>query len=194
MGLNQQIRSQAKLDSHRFAKGTVCRILHGIKDNLIIDTLFRNQLVPHVTFLAYEGDLISAVCNKSGRAFVVPIKDWPILLKLLDKINNTEINLQLITDDKTFLGPQETRGQKNSQQIANYKSGVQDLVEFLKQNMIMVRIPINSVSGSKTINPLEYDVIIETIDLSQTIDALLVDRAPTDRPPPVPKITDIGSL
>lgn len=169
-GFNQKIREQSRTDSRRFSKGTVCRLLHGesVNGSKIIDILTRYRMVPNSAsdgFIPYgDGSNKVAYCSKSGRAFVMPLIEYSELQSLLKDID-------LSASLPATQGKETNFAIEDVQLVAAAYSRV---INFIKQNMIMVRLPL---VRSQPPDPLKYDVLVETIDLSQTIDGYLVDRA-----------------
>lgn len=169
MGFNQKVREQARTDSRRFSKGTVCRLLHSDQENgsKIIDILIRYSLVPTSAsdgFITYQAGDKVAYCTKSGRAFVMPLNEYVDLQALLKEID-------LAASQPTSTGEETSYDVSDVQAVAEAYSRV---VSFIKQNMIMVRLPY---IRSQAPDPTKHDVLVETIDLSQTIDGYLVDKS-----------------
>lgn len=51
------------------------------------------------------------------------------------------------------------------------------IIGFLKQNLVMIRIPPERCpNGNGIINPQLFDILIETIDVSETLDGVFVQR------------------
>lgn len=169
MGFNQKVREQARTDSRRFSKGTVCRLLHSdeVNGSKIIDILIRYSLVPTSAsdgFIPYRAGDKVAYCTKSGRAFVVPLNEYLELQSLLKEID-------LAASQPSSTGQETTYDVPDVQSVAEAYNRV---INFIKQNMIMVRLPS---ARSQAPDPLKHDVLVETIDLSQTIDGYLVDKS-----------------
>lgn len=196
---NQKARQQARTDSRRFAKGTVCRILHGQgkTGDLIIDILYRYQLAPSFMLFANRKDgngLRVAADPQSNRLLVIPVTEYRDLENLLNDLGQSiDIGIK-VPESKPATGPNEYKNTNDAEKSNLIENKYYKIVDFLRQNLIMVRVPISRVPNGSLIDPAIYDVLIETIDVSQTIDGLLVDRTNYDVDSVTPTIFDTNEL
>lgn len=164
--LTQKTNLESKLGDRRFGKGTVCRVLHG---DQITDILVRFSLVPSGTIFSTKtesGKMIAAATDR-GMFFVVPIIDYPEMEEELKRLGS----LDPLSEEN------ENRSLEELQLMARQHESI---ISFLKQKLIMVRVPVDRWPNGSVPNPDLYDLMIETIDVSQTLDGLFVDRAKFD--------------
>lgn len=69
--------------------------------------------------------------------------------------------------------------EKYEEELSNYTfDTAANLVSFLRQNLVMIRIPpYKCPNGNPGVDPVKYDILIETVDVSQTLDGIFVPRA-----------------
>jgi len=178
---NQKNREQARTDSRRFAKGTVCRIIQGqgIVGSNILKILSTNKLVPDFVKFNMNAESPAAIDIKSGRMFVIPTTEHSEYERLLAQLGNDNLQFVLAADSKPTTGPLENKPRQEANALLRTQDIYQAVTKFLKQNIIMVRVPKIRVSTGN-FKAEDFDVIIETVDLSQTIDGSLVDRYKPD--------------
>lgn len=163
--LTQRTQLTDKLNDRRFGKGTVCRLLYG---NQITDILLRYNIVPPGTVFGaqVDGKWIAAATDR-GLFFVVPIIDYPELEEELKNLGS----LDPIAIQSENLSAQEIQTRATQHEA---------IVSFLRQKVIMVRVPRDRWPNGSPPDPDLYDLMIETIDVSQTLDGLFVDRPKFD--------------
>lgn len=144
------------MDSRRFGKSTVCKIIHGIP---VINFLRRRNLIPETITISYE----TGYDIFSGRMFVIPSTKWDTYLKY-----------------QKYIGPTGTfvaAGEKDSIDKETEERQGEQFEEFIRQNMIMVSITPDKMPDGKKAgleHPEVYDVLIDGVDVSQTLDAIIV--------------------
>jgi len=154
MELYDSIRNQAKMDSRRFGKGVVCRIVVG----QLLDILYKEGMVPNGVYINQQG--LDPINHKM---FVIPVVKYPEIERLVKDYQPT------LTEDqkrKMDLEAVET--------VTQSKSG---LVKALRQNIVLVTLNMNVPHGQQAgLDPNYHDVIIDSLDVNQTIEATYVYR------------------
>jgi hypothetical protein len=168
MDISEKIRQQAKIDSRRFGKSTVCRIVVGT----LLTLAEQHGIVPSGVFINEETGM-DPINNKM---LVIPVTKYEEIKTLTAKLaGNTK---QIIAEEMPDLDmlDQVTRSDET-------------LVRALRQNIILVTVqntpPENAKAGAR---PETYDVLIDSVDVNQSIEARYVFRKaswPSD-----PKIDD----
>ncbi len=148
MSLQNDLRHQSKLDSRRFGKSVVCRIVHG----------------PLLAFVEQQGLSPTGIFfnNKTGlnpsnnRMFVIPVAKYPEIERLFTD-RNTQVT-EAVSQEDVELYEKITRSQEA-------------LIKALKQNLILITIDFGSVPENKKSGPLPegYDVLIDSTDVNQNI-------------------------
>ena len=163
MNFNEEIRQIARTDSRRFAKGTVCRILAdqpGLTG--IIGIMLMQGIIPR----GINIDSRTGWDKRSGRMFVIPLNKWADLKEELKNFN-PDISQQL----KDLQNENLSRDQKEARTRQS-----EPLTTFLKQNTILITVRLPQFPDNKILSPLTWDVLIETLDVSQSMNAQFVQR------------------
>lgn len=158
MSIFNRIRSQAKDDSRRFAKSTVCKIVHEQK---AIDIITKYKIAPqNFTFIGGTDDskYMDTTC---GKFFAIPSNHYPTYLKEIAKINLTPKQLDKLTaEEKDQLIEAEL-----------------EVIDFLRQSLILISIPRDRLPENSIPDPKVYDIVIETTDIGQSTDCQFVVSA-----------------
>ena len=153
MSIHEKIRSEAKLDSRRFGKSIVCKIVYGE----LLAYLERHGLVPNGIRINSETGL-DPVNNKM---FVLPM---PIYLDIIRLMGNTESNIN-----------QGNLANLDINQLAKIEDSAQILVNALQQNLILITVHHNIPEGIRAGSlPEVYDIMIDSIDVNQSIEGTYV--------------------
>lgn len=153
MGIFNKLRQEAKIDSRRFGKSIVCRIVYGF----LLSYLYQKGIVPSGIFINYDTGL-DPVNNKM---IVIPVTAYD---RVIDFYQNYDRDLQEIKNDIDAL----------------YKAREieEALLDVIKQNIVLVSVsPASIPEGLKSGTlPEAYDVLIDSIDVNQSIEATYVYR------------------
>lgn len=169
MNLTNKITQRSKLDSRRFAKGVACRI---ISDLLLISFIRAKGLIPATIIPGANGyDIITS------RLLAIPLNKWSNLQDLVAAASiNVDINNNSIPRPENFSAGEEAYTKRLSDLVA-IKAKQDFLINFLRQNLILVFLPPSKLpAGAAIPDPDVYDIIIDSIDLSQSVDAELILR------------------
>tara|TARA_R110002074_G_scaffold402324_1_gene607042 strand:+ start:93629 stop:94132 length:504 start_codon:yes stop_codon:yes gene_type:complete len=155
MELSDSIRNLAKLDSRRFAKGIVCRIVVGP----LLDIAYREGLVP-AGININEKTGLDPVNNKM---FAIPSVAYKEVERLAKDYQTSTTKEQTEEVDLAML---ET--------ITQSRSG---LVTALKQNLVLITLTPNIPQGKLAgLPPETHDVVIDSLDVNQSIEGYYVYR------------------
>ena len=158
MPLYDNLRNQAKLDSRRFAKGTVCRIIYGD----LLDIVYSEGVVPSGIYLNTKTGLDSI----NNKMLVMPVIVYPEISKLLLTYKNS-----IPTEE----------GEVETDNLEKITLASQGIVSVLKQNIVLVTVEINTPHGKLAgLSPETYDIMIDSIDVNQTIEGRYVYRTVAD--------------
>lgn len=147
------LRNQAKIDSRRFGKGVVCKILHG----QILAIAYREGLVPSGVYFN-ENTGLDPINNKM---MVVPVIVYKDLLKL-------------VKNYQTSANP-ETTSSTDSDALESITLSRDPLVNFIRQNAVLVTVNSHIDQGKKAgLDPEAYNILIDSIDVNQTIEGRYV--------------------
>lgn len=163
MNIFNKIRDQAKDDSRRFAKGVACKIVYEPK---AIGLIKKYGIVPSNVVLngsaVINGNEFSYIDTATGKFFAIPSNSYPRYVTELNKI--TVVNQAPITPLTS----------KQSQDVVNKEL---EIVDYLRQILVLITIPRCRWPEGSIPNPSQYDVIIDTVDISQTMDCIFVRRS-----------------
>lgn len=167
-----KIRDQSRDDSRRFAKGILCKIVYQKKALNLID---KYGLLPtNIRFnnsYIVDGVVVSYMDTTAGKFFAIPMNSYAKYLKELKKIS--EVTLE-----------------QRKKEATNRQSDLDLLVElevldFLKQILVLITVPkYRWPEGQINLNPEQYDVIVDTLDIGQTMDCVFVRAAGKNADPP----------
>lgn len=150
MSLNKKLRIESKIDSRRFGKGIVCKIVHGP----LLDFLYQKGCIPSGIHINKTG-----LDSTSRKSVVIPVNKYR---KVLSMINN---NLQTpATNNKV--------GEEQDLEILqNAAIQADQIISYIKQTIIIVtisgHIPNNEDAGP---DPKLYDIIIDSLDVNQAVE------------------------
>ena len=155
MNLNNQLRSQAKLDSRRFGKSIVCRIVYG----QLLSFIEQQGMAPAGVFFNNTSGL-DPVNNKM---FVIPVTKYDEVHRLFVERNTALAEAVKVKDIE--LADKISRAQES-------------LLTAIKQNLVFITIDFGSVPESKKAGPEPegYDVLIDSTDVNQNIKGEYVYR------------------
>lgn len=150
MSLNKKLRLESKLDSRRFGKGVVCKIIHGP----LLDFLYQKGAIPSGIFINKTGlDPISR------KAIVIPVNKYRQFVNMAkqSRLQTPEANDKMSEDELEVI-----------RNIANQE---EQLTSVIKQSIIVVtvsgHIPNNEEAGP---DPNVYDIIIDSLDVNQAVE------------------------
>lgn len=153
MSFIENIRSQSKDDARRFARGIYCKIVHQ-PDALNI--IKKYKLAPGG--IQFNTPTEFPYFNSTlGKFFAIPSSSYITYLELIRNLSTLNK-----AKDTTSIEYRDAASQKEL-----------NLVEFMKQNLVLITIPAIRLNG-ELYQPDIYDVIIETVDLNQTMDCIFV--------------------
>ena len=156
MGIYEDIRGQAKLDSRRFGKGVTCRIVYG----QMLTEAERYGLVPPALKGALSETGIHSVTRKM---FVIPVAKFNEVAQLRSQASG-----QLSADQLRDI---------DVEAYQRYTEVNDAYVRALKQNLVLVTVQLDIPEGKVAgLNPEAYDVVIDSIDVNQAIEARYVLR------------------
>ncbi len=151
MSLRESIRNEVKLDSRRFGKSTVCKIVYGP----MLDYLYQKSLVPPGIYITST----TGLDPMSNKMIVIPSVKFPEIEKLF--YAKASISAP---EDSTDLDI-----------IENIVKADTYLVDVLKQNIILVTISQPKPKGLEAgPNPKEFDIVIDSIDVNQSMEGTYV--------------------
>lgn len=167
MNLVNKITQKAKLDSRRFAKSVACRI---ISNTVWLSFIRSKNLIPAGFVPSINGyDVITS------RLLAVPIQKWAELTKLFNEANPIRTPSQELDSLRNTLTENEAGFSIQLSALEKIQAKQEVLVAFLRQNLVLVYLPISKLPAGETIpNPEIYDIIIDSIDVSQSVDAELI--------------------
>lgn len=153
MTLFNQIKNEAKMDSRRFGKSVVCRIIYGEP----LAFLYANNLIPVGVFI----DSKTGLDPVNNYMVVVPVYSHKSLINYI-----TNFDTQVKDPDADIIDYF-----KISQSKQSVVNAIQQLILLVTLNQ--GSIPEGFKGGA---NPEAYDVIIDSIDVNQAIEATYVYR------------------
>lgn len=164
MTFSDNIRQSARDDSRRFAKGVYCRILYEPKTIYI---LYKYNIVPRG--LRLSTPLSNPYFDSTyGKFFALPFtysKRYDYELKLLS--NTGPINPTM----------------KETDELEDIFQKEMKFADFLMETIVLITVPKIRLATGDIVDPTRYDVIIETSDISQTMDCIFVESSATvERP------------
>lgn len=150
MSLNKKLRIESKIDSRRFGKGIICKIVHGP----LLDFLYQKGCIPSGIHINKTG-----LDSTSRKSIVIPVNKYR---KVLSMINN---NLQTPTTNNKVVEEQDLEILQNTATQAD------QIISYIKQTIIVVtisgHIPNNEEAGP---DPNTYDIIIDSLDVNQAVE------------------------
>jgi len=156
MSLRDQLRADAKMDSRRFGKSIVCRIVHGP----LLSFIEQKGLIPNVILINNDTGL-DPINNKM---VVIPVSKYSQILELLQNYDVT-VSQGLDVNDDT----------ESFEKLLRIN---EEIIVAIQQNMILVTVSSVMPEGiSAGVSPQLYDVLIDSIDVNQAIEAVYVHRS-----------------
>lgn len=150
MSLNKKLRLESKIDSRRFGKGIVCKIIYGP----LLDFLYQKGAIPAGVFINKTGlDPISR------KAVVIPVNKYRQFLNMAkqSRLQTPEENDKMSEDELEV--------------IRNIAMQEDQITSVIKQSIIIVtvsgHIPNNEEAGP---DPTVYDIIIDSLDVNQAVE------------------------
>jgi hypothetical protein len=169
MNNNRKVEHNARIASRRFSKGIVCKIIQG---QAIVQFLQSAGLVPFGLEFTTMPDV--AYSKNRHRVFVIPNYNYPDLVRIA---NDAGIGS---SPTQTFKNFSETSTAKEDEVVDPQEQKIRSvfelerlarkkdvLIDFLKQNMIVVSIDPQTIPKNLDIMLKKVDVVIDSIDLSQ---------------------------
>ncbi len=153
MSLFNQIKNEAKMDSRRFGKSVVCRIIYGEP----LAFLYANNLIPIGVFI----DKKTGLDPINNYMVVVPVYSYNSILNYITNFDTQVKDPEADIEDYF----------KISQSKQSTISAIQQLILLVTLNQ--GSIPEGFKGGA---NPEAYDVMIDSIDVNQAIEATYVYR------------------
>lgn len=151
MSVYKQIRQEARIDSRRFGKSIVCRIVYGP----LLAFIESKGLVPQGVYI----NNTTGMDPINGKMLVIPVTKYSEIIDTLTLFESK-------TTDKVDLDFYETEVKKNDY-----------LLSLIKQNIILVTINHSKPHGLEGgANPEVYDIIIDSVDVNQVIEGTYVYR------------------
>ena len=154
MELFDKLRNQAKMDSRRFGKRVVCRIVY----DKLLSIVQKEGLAPYsILFNAETGlDPINL------KMLVIPVSAYPQIDKL-------------VKDYQT--SPPDSQEQLDFEAIERTTRSRSALVEGLRQNLVLVSMNRGLPEGRHAgLSPISFDVLIDSVDVNQTIEGTYTYR------------------
>lgn len=151
MSIYEKFRQEAKLDSRRFGKSILCKILYG-ED---IGLLYNAGVVPKGINLNKTTGL-DPINNKM---IAMPLVKYEEYQKLFQNQNNE--NPSIVDKDTDTI---------DVDSMSILLDSLDRKVKFLKQNMILVQLDLNVPEGRQAgLNPEVYGVLVDSIDVNQCV-------------------------
>lgn len=158
MTLHDDIRNKARIDSRRFGKSIVCRIVYA---DLLAAVKAKGLLPPSISSFISERTGLDPVNNKM---VVIPVTKYEEAKRLLKEQSRAVSNTTDLDD------------------IVSTRTYDDAFINFMRQNIILVNIHQGAVpEGVKAgVNPAVWDVLIDSVDVNQSIEAYYVYRSAAD--------------
>jgi hypothetical protein len=197
MSLFEKLRNVSRIDSRRFSKGTICRILDESIYVGIVELVVKTGLIP----LQVQLHERVAVDTENGRIFALPITKLPQLKEEVAALGNIKKDFEVnLTEKGEELAAEIAGGnpltlldriqegvkrvgqvtfEEDSQKSLQILRREEPIIDFLRQSMVMASIPPGRwPDGGWLIDDgqARYDLLIETLDVGQAIDAQFVIR------------------
>jgi hypothetical protein len=150
MSLNKKLRLESKIDSRRFGKGIVCKIIYGP----LLDFLYQKGVIPSGIFINKTG--LDPISRKVA---VIPVNKYK---QLVNSANQSRLQTP---EDNSKISEDELEVVRN---ISNQE---EQITSAIKQSVIIVtisgHIPNNEEAGP---DPTVYDIIIDSLDVNQAVE------------------------
>lgn len=176
-----KIEQKLETASRRFGKGIICRILQGP----IVAYLVANNLVPKE--LADFPDPSIAVSSTKYRVFVIPLNSYNDYTEAARQAGVMVFGSSLSQESKakdTFT--ERTNPDSSLSSITDLERlmiSQEPLLRFLRQNLIMVSIHPSQLPRGRFDDIKKMDVMIDSLDVSQSVSGTLVPRTYTSSEP-----------
>lgn len=157
MNITNKIRDLARLDSRRFAKGVICKI---ITDQKALAFIKKYQLGPlGIKPIAGEPPWLDP---KFGKFYVMP----------LSSISEFQEELDMVS-----LNPPKNLDQYSEADLKKVLSRDQPLVDLLRQKMYVCTMSKAQLIDGSLPDPAVYNVVVETSDLNETLTCVFIEAA-----------------
>lgn len=162
MSVKKDLKRLAGADSRRFAKGTSCV---PITDQKTLAIMRKYRLMPPGIILnGQDSNGNKWIDTAVGKFFVIPVGSLEEYIQVRDETS-------YVVDIDSIRG-------KTSEELNSAQLQEEAFVNLLKQIVGTVTLTKSQiVSGLKDIDPIVYNVIIETIDLNQSLTCTFLEKA-----------------
>lgn len=169
----RKLEKNSKIASRRFSKSIVCRILTGPVVGFITAN---NLLPPGIVF----NDIKVAYSSNKNRVIVIPLFDFPDYEEVL-ALSGIGFSAQQDQSVETR-GVLDSYGFKDLLQAEQALRKKEPLLKFLKQNMVVAVINPETLPKNlpKILAEGGLDVIVDSIDTTQSVYGTFVPRSRTD--------------
>lgn len=152
MNFNKKIRQEAKLDSRRFGKGVVCKIVYGP----LLEYLYQKSIIPSGVFINSN----TGLDPMDRRMIVIPINKYRNILSL---ISNNEVSKE---------NTESIENNSDLESIQNLTLSEEYKISYIKQAIVFVTISGSIPEGQLAgVDPNTYDVLIDSLDVNQAVEA-----------------------
>lgn len=152
MNFNKKIRQEAKLDSRRFGKGVVCKIVYGP----LLEYLYQKNIIPSGVFITSKSGLDPI----NQKMVVIPVNKYKYVLSLMSNNEISKENTESIENNSDL------------ESIQNLTLSEEYKISYIKQAIVFVTIsgsiPEGQLAGA---DPNTYDVLIDSLDVNQAVAA-----------------------
>lgn len=161
MKLSNTILHTAKADSRRFARGVQCRIIY---ESEILDLISRYNLKP--VNIVFDAGITKWYAMQTGHFLAIPVDAVKKYENLKKSVKSSILNLESDIEDVL-----------NSSARATMLLTETPLIDYLRQKLILVSCQRNEMPDNKLVNPLLYDIVIDTIDIGLGKDCKFIPRS-----------------
>lgn len=155
MNFSEKIRDTARDDSRRFAKGIFCKIIY---QPIALRIMQTHKIIPSGIYLNAPSDT-PYFDSRVGKFFVIPGTSFKQYIQWLNQYKEGHL-----TSVKGL----------TQEDMDNILEKEQDFADYLRQVLVLVTIPADRLAEKRIVDPRWYDVIVETLDVSQTADCIFV--------------------
>lgn len=160
MSLHSKIVNESKLDSRRFGKSIVCRIVHG----KLLAFMAQKRLIPQPILTKIHNETgLDPINNKMA---VIPVPKYKNIEELLTNYDSAVLEA---------VNPNEKI--EDVESIAKIQDALDAITTAIQQNMILITMSSLKPEGRLAgLSPEAYDVMIDSNDVNQAIEATYVFR------------------
>lgn len=156
MTLINKFRDVARSDSRRFAKGTVCEV---VTDQKALNFINQYSLGPPGINLIYPEET-PWLDPKIGKFYAVPTSSLDEYKEELDLFYSQTSNLANLTKEN----------------LMRVNSRAMPLLDFFRQKLFLCTLSKGNIIDGNYPDPNIYNVVIETIDLNQSLSCIFVEK------------------